>query len=93
MVDHVVMGTVIQEVRTSNIAREVCCRHGDNVLLLLLSWQALLSAGYPEKTPCHTVTMACISSNVAMTTGKQLICYISVNPFIMKVNEVQLHII
>ncbi|XP_065890708.1 trifunctional enzyme subunit beta, mitochondrial-like [Dysidea avara] len=52
IVDHVVMGTVIQEVRTSNIARE-----------------AMLSAGYSDRIPCHTVTMACISSNVAMTTA------------------------
>ena len=34
-VDHVVMGTVLQEPRTSNIAREVCC-HGDDVPLSLL---------------------------------------------------------
>lgn len=33
IVDHVVMGTVIQESRTSNIAREVCCSLGDDVLL------------------------------------------------------------
>ncbi|CAF4295653.1 unnamed protein product, partial [Rotaria socialis] len=49
--DYCVMGTVIQEVRTSNIARE-----------------ALLSAGLSNKIPAHTVTMACISSNVAMAT-------------------------
>ena len=30
----------------------------------------MLSAGYSDRIPCHTVTMACISSNVAMTTGK-----------------------
>merc|ERR1719320_667609 len=46
------MGTVIQEVKTSNIARE-----------------ASLGAGFSLKTPSHTVTMACISSNVAITTG------------------------
>ena len=51
-VDNVVCGTVIMEVRTSNIARE-----------------AALSAGIPEKVPCHTVTLACISSNVAITAG------------------------
>lgn len=51
-VEHVVVGTVIQEVNTSNIARE-----------------AALSAGFNEHTPCHTVTMACISSNMAITTG------------------------
>lgn len=52
LIDYVIYGTVIQEVKTSNIARE-----------------AALAAGYNDKTPAHTVTMACISSNVAMTSG------------------------
>ncbi|XP_045474336.1 trifunctional enzyme subunit beta, mitochondrial [Harmonia axyridis] len=56
MVDYVIYGTVIQEVETSNIARE-----------------AMLCAGYSDRTPAHTVTMACISSNVAITTGIGLI--------------------
>ncbi|XP_063918475.1 trifunctional enzyme subunit beta, mitochondrial [Zophobas morio] len=56
IIDYVIYGTVIQEVRTSNIARE-----------------AALAAGYSDKTPAHTVTMACISSNQAMTTAIGLI--------------------
>lgn len=52
VIDYVIYGTVIQEVKTSNIARE-----------------ASLAAGYSDKTPSHTVTMACISSNVAITSG------------------------
>jgi acetyl-CoA acyltransferase len=44
------MGTVIQEVKTSNIARE-----------------AALGAGFSQQTPANTVTMACISSNVAIS--------------------------
>ncbi|KAG8240434.1 hypothetical protein J437_LFUL003148 [Ladona fulva] len=56
LVDYIVYGTVIQEVKTSNIGRE-----------------AALSAGFSDKTPAHTVTMACISSNVAITTGVGLI--------------------
>lgn len=52
IIDYVIYGSVIQEVKTSNIGRE-----------------AALAAGYSDKTPAHTVTMACISSNVAMTTG------------------------
>lgn len=52
LIDYIVYGTVIQEVKTSNIARE-----------------AALAAGFSDKTPAHTVTMACISSNVAITTG------------------------
>lgn len=31
--------------------------------------EAALAAGYNENTPAHTVTMACISSNVAIATG------------------------
>ena len=53
VVDYIVYGTVIQEVKTSNVGRE-----------------AALSAGFPEKTPAHTVTMDCISSNQSITTGK-----------------------
>lgn len=55
-VEHIVIGTVIQEVKTSNIARE-----------------AALGAGFSDKTPCHTVTMACISSNQAITSAVGLI--------------------
>lgn len=53
LVDYVIMGTVIQEVKTSNIARE-----------------AALGAGFSDRTPAHTVTMACISANQAITTCK-----------------------
>ncbi|RZF36617.1 hypothetical protein LSTR_LSTR007320 [Laodelphax striatellus] len=52
VVDYIVYGTVIQEVKTSNLARE-----------------AALGAGFPEQTPAHTVTMACISSNQAITSA------------------------
>lgn len=51
-VDYCVLGTVIQESRTSNIARE-----------------AVLSAGLPYTLPAHTVTLACISANVAISAG------------------------
>merc|ERR1740124_347651 len=51
-VDYLILGSVIQEVKTANIARE-----------------AMLSAGFPASTPAHTVTMACISSNRAITSG------------------------
>lgn len=56
LIDYIVYGTVIQEVKTSNIGRE-----------------AALAAGFSDKTPAHTVTMACISSNAAITTGVGLI--------------------
>lgn len=56
IVDYIVYGTVLQEIRTSNIGRE-----------------AAIAAGYSECTPAHTVTMACISSNQAITTGMGLI--------------------
>ena len=55
-VDYLIMGSVIQEVKTANIARE-----------------SMLSAGFPAGTPAHTVTMACISSNQAITSGIGLI--------------------
>ncbi|XP_043917549.1 trifunctional enzyme subunit beta, mitochondrial isoform X2 [Protopterus annectens] len=35
--------------------------------------EAALGAGFSDKTPAHTVTMACISSNQAMTTAVGLI--------------------
>ncbi|XP_059972644.1 trifunctional enzyme subunit beta, mitochondrial isoform X4 [Mesoplodon densirostris] len=56
VVDYIIFGTVIQEVKTSNVARE-----------------AALGAGFSDRTPAHTVTMACISSNQAMTTAVSLI--------------------
>lgn len=100
-VDYIIYGTVIQEVKTSNVAREVWS-HNDKVPLVsgapqahlatiwshdinqrsisslilflffycLLWFQASLGAGFSDKIPSHTVTMACISSNVAMTSGR-----------------------
>ncbi|KAJ9596993.1 hypothetical protein L9F63_011975 [Diploptera punctata] len=56
VVEYIIYGTVIQEVKTSNIARE-----------------AALAAGFSDKTPAHTVTMACISSNQGITSGIGLI--------------------
>lgn len=60
LIEYIIYGTVIQEVKTSNIARE-----------------AALAAGYSDRIPAHTVTLACISSNVAITTGLLvlLFCY------------------
>uniref|UniRef100_A0A3P9PNQ4 Trifunctional enzyme subunit beta, mitochondrial n=1 Tax=Poecilia reticulata TaxID=8081 RepID=A0A3P9PNQ4_POERE len=55
-VDYLIYGTVIQEVKTSNVARE-----------------AALGAGFSDKIPAHTVTMACISSNQAMTSGREIV--------------------
>lgn len=50
-IEYVCVGTVIQEARTTNIARE-----------------AMLSAGFSDSIPAHTVTMACISSNQAISS-------------------------
>lgn len=55
-VGHVIMGTVISNIQTSNIARE-----------------AALAVGLPDKTPAFTVTLACVSSNQAITSGVDLI--------------------
>lgn len=46
IVDYVCCGSVIQEVKTANVARE-----------------AALGAGFSDRIPAHTVSMACISSN------------------------------
>lgn len=54
--DYIAFGTVIQEVRTSNLARECA-----------------LGAGVPNSVPAHTVTMACISANQAVSTVAALI--------------------
>ncbi|CAK8698044.1 trifunctional enzyme subunit beta, mitochondrial-like [Clavelina lepadiformis] len=55
-VGYIVAGTVIQESKTANIARE-----------------AALGAGISNRTPSHTVTQACISSNQAMTSALNMI--------------------
>eukprot|EP01097_Dermamoeba_algensis_P002207 TRINITY_DN1879_c0_g1_i2.p1 TRINITY_DN1879_c0_g1~~TRINITY_DN1879_c0_g1_i2.p1 ORF type:complete len:471 (-),score=121.76 TRINITY_DN1879_c0_g1_i2:102-1313(-) len=55
-IDRLIMGTVIQESKTSNIARE-----------------SALGAGIPNSVPANTVTMACISSNLAISSGIDLI--------------------
>jgi acetyl-CoA acyltransferase len=55
-IDYLYFGTVIQETRTSNIARE-----------------ASLNSGIPLSVPSHTVTMACISGNAAITAGAEKI--------------------
>ena len=56
LIDYLYVGTVIQEPRTSNIARE-----------------AGMLSGVPISVPASTVTMACISSNLAITTGAEKI--------------------
>lgn len=51
-IDHVYYGNVIQDINTSNIARE-----------------SSMAAGLPDDIPATTLSMACISSNVALTTA------------------------
>lgn len=51
-VDQVIMGNVISNVQTPNVARE-----------------SSLAAGISNKTPCHTVSQACISANRAIADG------------------------
>ncbi|TVQ64865.1 MAG: acetyl-CoA C-acyltransferase [Balneolaceae bacterium] len=52
LVEHTWFGNVIQDINTSNIARE-----------------AALGGGLPGHTPATTVSMACISSNMALTSA------------------------
>lgn len=54
--DRVIMGIVMQNPKTSNVARE-----------------AALGAGIPNSVPAYTVTMACISSNQAITSAAELV--------------------
>jgi acetyl-CoA acyltransferase len=56
LIDYVLLGTVIQEAKTSNIARE-----------------AAMGAGIPINVPASTVTQACISANLAITTAAEKI--------------------
>jgi acetyl-CoA acyltransferase len=51
-VDHVYFGNVIQDINTSNIAREIT-----------------LASGLPDSVPATTLSMACISSNIAATSA------------------------
>lgn len=55
-IDRLIMGTVIAEPRTSNLAREVA-----------------LAVGLPQSLPAHTVTAACTSSNVAISSAVEAI--------------------
>jgi len=55
-IDQIIMGTVISNMSTSNVARE-----------------SALGAGIPPTVPASTVTLACISANLAMTNAVNLI--------------------
>lgn len=55
-VDLLVMGTVIQDPGTSNLAREVG-----------------LASGLPDRVPAYTVTVACVSANVAFADAVRAI--------------------
>jgi acetyl-CoA acetyltransferase family protein len=54
--DHIIMGCVVHDPPTPNIARE-----------------CLLGAGLSNNIPAHTVSLACISSNVAATQAADMI--------------------
>ena len=54
LVDGVILGNVIANVKTPNVARE-----------------AALVAGIPHKTPCRTISQACISANRAIADAYQ----------------------
>lgn len=52
-IQYMVAGTVLQEIKTYNVAREAVLTAGLD----------------PRQVPCHTVTQACISSNQAITNA------------------------
>lgn len=56
LIDRVFFGNVVQDINTSNVARE-----------------ASLAADLPDNIPATTVSMACISSNMALTMAKDTI--------------------
>lgn len=66
LVDHVYYGNVIQDINTSNVARE-----------------ASMAAGLPDSIPATTVSMACISSNVALTSALNSIAAGQINAAIV----------
>lgn len=61
-IDHVYYGNVIQDINTSNVARE-----------------SSMAAGLPDSIPATTLSMACISSNIALTTAADSIRHGQIN--------------
>lgn len=61
-VDRLIYGNVIQDIHTSNVAREIT-----------------LAAGLPDSIPATTLSMACISSNMALTTAMNSIAQSQIN--------------
>merc|ERR1712071_190120 len=55
------------KVKPEDIGKVVCGTVIMDVSTSNIAREAALSAGIPESVPCHTVTLACISSNVAIT--------------------------
>lgn len=55
-IGHVYYGNVIQDINTSNVARE-----------------SSMAAGLPDSIPATTLSMACISSNAALTSAAESI--------------------
>ena len=56
VIDRIIMGNVISDLATTNVARD-----------------SALGAGIPVSIPAFTMTLACVSSNVAITTGMDMI--------------------
>tara|TARA_R100001143_G_C3361215_1_gene136176 strand:+ start:26790 stop:28091 length:1302 start_codon:yes stop_codon:yes gene_type:complete len=61
-IGHIYFGNVIQDINTSNIAREIS-----------------LAAGLPGHIPATTTSMACISSNIAISTAVNAISMGQIN--------------
>lgn len=65
-IEHVYYGNVIQDINTSNVARE-----------------SSMAAGLPDSIPATTLSMACISSNVALTSAADSISRGQINSAIV----------
>lgn len=71
IIDRVIFGNVIQDINTSNVARE-----------------SSLAAGLPGHIPANTISMACISSNMAVTSAFDAILSGGINSAITGGTEV-----
>ena len=66
LTDHLYFGNVIQDINTSNVAREIS-----------------IAAGLPDSVPATSVSMACISSSVALTAAMDSIAAGQINSAIV----------
>ena len=67
IVDYICTGTVIQVITNPQLFASHNCQTQE-VKTSNVAREAALGAGFSDRIPAHTVTMACISANQAITT-------------------------